>query len=33
MVSTLADEIMFFGTDRGESAKNFNEFKNTMQKQ
>jgi hypothetical protein len=33
MVSTLANEIMFFGTDSGEVSSNFNEFKNTIQGQ
>ena len=33
MVTTLADEVTFFGTDSGEVTKNFNEFKSTIQKQ
>ena len=33
MVTTLSDEVTFFGTDSGEVSSNFNEFKNTIQKQ
>ena len=33
MVSTLADEVTFFGTDSGEVSRCFNDFKNTMQRQ
>jgi len=33
MVTTLADEVTFFGTDSGEVSKNFDEFKNTIQRQ
>jgi len=33
MVSTLADEVTFFGTDSGEVSRSFNDFKNSMQRQ
>ena len=33
MVTTLADEVTFFGTDSGEVSRTFEEFKNTMQGQ
>jgi len=33
MVSTLASEVTFFGTDSGEVSRTFSDFKNTMQRQ